>query len=794
MAKSHTVIGNCFTKEFTLKSNHDNLYNLLTLDCDKIFTTASWSLDQFSKLEKELNEIKSRLNDYDIKVWQQHTSYTNLAHDIVFQLKQQCYPELCTQAWAKFYEILHRCNIDQRLNLQQWSDDLDLSQIPLSSLHLCEGPGAFMTSFNHYLKSHYPHLPWQWLAMTLNPYYEGNKDGSTITDNRLISKTLSHWNFGRDNSGNILHRHNMTFLVESLSQWPSIRLVTADGSIDCSDRPGQQEAIVSPILYCETLTALRILTKDGVYVLKMFTSFQHRSICLIYLLLNVFQEVKAIKPSCSKSGNSEVYIICIGYIGFNAIPKQFWDNLCANYGLEDRCISLFPLDYIPVPIIDKIYTFCQYFSTLQIDAIQRNIRLFDTLNKSNRKFISKAKKAIAKEYITRYQVYEIQPEKKIVSSVDVNLSRRDDKFKSIGSKAGSFNQRVGQTKRKWSESVNDYNIPELLKIETAPCSSRFPRNRIFREEICNLQWLHICNSCFASNELLLDVMSVRQEQSRHKQEIKTIDNYQNHSLSPTFYSNSCYKSIADILLSVTKTGNQAKYVVLSGKVQHILSNICNQSGVSDDQVKVITTSNESAPCSTYFAISSTSELISSFDSCERYIQETFKAVDIVFADFHPESIKERASQTSHNKLILSEVLLACKVLAMNGHLILTVGDLLSRFQCSVVYMLHVFFNKHLQQTLSMVSILRHDEDGTNEVDLLCFVPISLLTDEGSEFYRYIYEINNRSLGFELAVRANKKITAFVKNNSIYCGIPGSSHIRCNHLAAEVFRNLIYDEV
>ena len=51
----------------------------------------------------------------------------------------------------------------------------------------------------------------------------------------------------------------------------------------------------------------------GQLVLKMFTFFEHSSICLLYLLAYCFKELNVFKPCTSKEGNSEVYVIAKDY-------------------------------------------------------------------------------------------------------------------------------------------------------------------------------------------------------------------------------------------------------------------------------------------------------------------------------------------------------------------------------------------------------------------------------------------------------------------------------------------------
>ena len=67
--------------------------------------------------------------------------------------------------------------------------------------------------------------------------------------------------------------------------------VTADGSIDCANEPGEQEMKVAALHYAEAVTALSLLHPRGSLVLKMFTMFEHTSICLLYLLCCTFEQV-----------------------------------------------------------------------------------------------------------------------------------------------------------------------------------------------------------------------------------------------------------------------------------------------------------------------------------------------------------------------------------------------------------------------------------------------------------------------------------------------------------------------
>ena len=247
---------------------------------NQFFQSAPFVMDAMRDMKATLNSTKSKLDDIELTSWHQHTRQTNPTGDVTRHLRGAVKAELCTQAWAKFHEIVSTYRL---------VPDDALAVGTLRTVHLCEAPGAFVASLNHYLKSHCVGLEWQWMATTLNPFYEGNSPVSTVAEDQFIIETLEQWDFGRDNSGDVMKWTNVISLCERVDSW-SVQLVTADGSVDCQDVPAEQESHVAPLHYCETVAALTLLGQGGSFVIKMFTLFEHQTICLLYLLCCAFEQ------------------------------------------------------------------------------------------------------------------------------------------------------------------------------------------------------------------------------------------------------------------------------------------------------------------------------------------------------------------------------------------------------------------------------------------------------------------------------------------------------------------------
>ncbi|XP_061670538.1 cap-specific mRNA (nucleoside-2'-O-)-methyltransferase 2 [Syngnathoides biaculeatus] len=400
-------------------------------------------------LKVSLNAVKNQLSDKNIEVWHEHTNSTNRAGKVIATVRSAANAEICTQAWCKFYEILGTFRL---------LPEEALASGELNTVHLCEAPGAFISALNHYIKTseHTRYCDWSWAANTLNPYHEANAGGATIADDRLIANTLPWWFFGSDNTGDIMLQKHLLELQTFVANMRRVDLVTADGSFDCQENPDEQEALVAPLHYCEVTAALLLLSPGGSFVLKMFTLYEHSSVCLLYLLNCCFRSVSVFKPATSKAGNSEVYVVCLGYDRKEA-ARPLLAKLIRNYGahMAER-EALFPESSIPPSFLTQHEEMCAYFHALQVETITENLRLFEGTSAEQRQRLDYVRDGTALEYLQRFKVTFLPRGRWISRNAVSPACCRVSAGRPLGSKkqaAGSFNERRELQTLSWKRRV-----------------------------------------------------------------------------------------------------------------------------------------------------------------------------------------------------------------------------------------------------------------------------------------------------------------------------------------------------
>lgn len=381
-----------------------------------MFTEPQWQLNDFQELKIILNNTKQKLNCFDLDQWHIHTTKMNPAGLVISHVKKKIRPDFLTQAWCKFYEILCSSSLFPK-------DAFDKNSV--FTVHLCEAPGAFISALNHYMAINHERLRLGWLAMTLNPYHEANGHPDIVSDDRLILNTLENWEFGPDYTGDIFQPGYSEHLYQTVLKKfnGNVCLVTADGSIDCSDDPGEQENVVMRLHSYETMVALNILQNGGSLVLKTFTMFECNTICRMYLLCCLFESIVVRKPATSKAGNSEVYVVCTGYKGRSLALPFIW-----KFFSVDHENAMFSLSQIPNDFNSELRECSKYFSDLQIQIIENNIAALSQKEVRYRE-MDILKWSVCNEFISRYGLRPIRYNQELMSScykskVRINSKRR----------------------------------------------------------------------------------------------------------------------------------------------------------------------------------------------------------------------------------------------------------------------------------------------------------------------------------------------------------------------------------
>ncbi|CAF3816431.1 unnamed protein product [Rotaria sp. Silwood1] len=420
-------------------------------------------LEKLTTIKQQLNDVKSLLSDKDIIDWNRHTAHMNTASTIVPYLREKLNIEIGTQAWAKMYEILANFDLINCENNQKWI-----------TLHLCEAPGAFISALNHFLVTHEKtqNIEWQWFAQTLNPYYEHDEStvAMLIDDDRLIYHTIdeNHWDFGSDNSGNIMNQENINHYI-SRFQSMEIRLITADGSFDVQNNPGEQELLVYPLLKTEVYIALSCLMTHGNFILKLFTIFEQVTIDLIYLLYQTFRQISMFKPQTSKKGNSEIYVICMD---FN--HDKFKNSFSDNHQLNFQSYSL--------SFLNQLFECSQLFQFHQINTIKYNLNYFHNRYRRFNKKLNKIKNHILNTYVDQCQIRQLL-------SNDRHLLKTNLKSEHIH----SYNHRITRT--------GTFNNQHQIDVDTIQNQIR---NGFFCLICSNNKINDLCQTCQILSQIIID--------------------------------------------------------------------------------------------------------------------------------------------------------------------------------------------------------------------------------------------------------------------------------------------------
>ncbi|XP_046560813.1 cap-specific mRNA (nucleoside-2'-O-)-methyltransferase 2-like [Haliotis rubra] len=624
-----------------------------------------WNIKDLLCLKEDLNALKDELSDKDVLEWHKHTCFTNLAGGVVQEIKQVFHAELCTQAWGKFFEIVSTFTL------------VPLRADTFNSVHLCEAPGAFIAALNHFLMSQAFSGTWSWLGTTLSPYYEGNSLVQMIDDDRFIRLTLDNWYFGEDGTGNIMDYDNLQGLKNITHHMGDIQLVTADGSIDCQNTPAEQEVVVSHLHYCEVLTALQILSPGGAFVLKLFTMFESSTVCLMYLLCSQFEQVNVFKPPTSKSGNSEVYTVCLGYR--KQMKGHALEALCQHFfsSTATQEIPIFEKADIPPSFLQEHIECCRFFTKHQSDTIRSNIHLYGDFTPDQRTKMQAMRDYCTEVFVNTYHVNTIPGYMKIThQSHKVGANSLKHSFLRI------MHPSLKSSLRRSGKQGGGYDKPVSQRIHSGSFKCRVEQSQLpWKQRVQLMEKLDVKD----------DHMSLECTDPLHPSEINHWTAGKGRPLSRVKSSRFCdgyFTKEMNTVLDHAQLTTDRDPGLCYKEVAHVISELLSQSAgansqqvalmVADDDLHLYLEEHLPYRCSTLDNIG------------DMHISDSGNTVVLSVCDVTLETGRE---ELAVRRKFLSRLIRVLKVIPEGGHLVLHLHTSLTFFTSSLLYILARLFSQ-----------------------------------------------------------------------------------------------------
>lgn len=373
---------------------------------------------EFIELKKKLNDAKKPLdeiykNNDNAKKFMHITKclspYYELGgkNGVILKLYNA---EIVSNAWLKIYECmkfikpyLEKCHT-------------------FYSFHVAELPGNFILAINHYLKTFFPKIEWDYLAESYIDIY--NKKSHYLEDTYgLMNKYKDNWVFGVGN-GDITNPENLVSFQQTIQLRFKSKcdFYTSDVKYEPKNiNFDEEEKYNLPVHLGHLLCALMSLKKKGIMILKEFTEFESTSISYLYLANYCFEKLFFFKPLTSRFGNSEIYVIGIGFKdNLTDLQIERLLNILSYVRELNSAIgspALFQKSVISNEFVKKIYDAQLQIAESQITQIEKNVESYKRYYNNSEKIcheLSSFYTKYTKEWIEKNPILKLPKEAKLL--------------------------------------------------------------------------------------------------------------------------------------------------------------------------------------------------------------------------------------------------------------------------------------------------------------------------------------------------------------------------------------------
>lgn len=320
---------------------------------DRKYKIINEDLDILKYLKDELNSTKSKIDRYYTE-WE---SVKKIIHDYEYvyyssyRKKNISIIAPVSRSYFKFREIFYDFNMKiENIN---------------TVCNLAEAPGGFIESLIH-LSS----------GKKINIYANSllSNDKSIPIWNNKIKRFKINTLYGMKNNGDICDFTNIISMIYRIGR-NACELVTGDGGFDYSSDYSNQEKNSLKLIRCEIFLALNIQKIGGNFICKIFDTFHIETIKLLYILNLVYEKVYLYKPRTSRNSNSEKYIVCLNYKGYD---KKLINIIC--HSIKNNKLDI----HINKSFYNNLLRFICDYSIQQIKSINNGINIITNNNIDNK--------------------------------------------------------------------------------------------------------------------------------------------------------------------------------------------------------------------------------------------------------------------------------------------------------------------------------------------------------------------------------------------------------------------------
>jgi 23S rRNA U2552 (ribose-2'-O)-methylase RlmE/FtsJ len=263
-----------------------------------------------------------------------------------------------SRAYFKHWEVLH--DFEKEFTFLRTSS--------VKAAFLAEGPGGFIEAFVNKRKANGQDSIFGVTLISKN---------KTVPNWKLPRQFLETNNikllYGSDKTGSLYSKANIDSYILEIGK-NECDYVTADGGFDFSNNYNNQENMSLKLIISEIYTSMSIQKLNGSFVLKVFDINLSTSKTLLNIIHQSYKTISFVKPSTSRTANSEKYLVCVDFLGISNENLQLLENAII---FNDTTILNKPINSV---FCDHVSLYNIMFMTSQIININNALFMGQKVN------------------------------------------------------------------------------------------------------------------------------------------------------------------------------------------------------------------------------------------------------------------------------------------------------------------------------------------------------------------------------------------------------------------------------